>query len=113
MRERATGGLKTAPAPEGLRDPVEALQAVEKLAEPSIVVLKDFHPHLGDPIVVRALRDLAHALKSTFTTVLLLSPTLLIPPELEKEISVLDVLEAIEGKLSIGDVKGNVITHHT
>jgi SpoVK/Ycf46/Vps4 family AAA+-type ATPase len=70
---------------------VEALQAVERLTEPSIVVLKDFHPYLSDPVVIRALRDLAHALKSTYSTVLLLSPTLLIPPDLEKEISVLDV----------------------
>jgi SpoVK/Ycf46/Vps4 family AAA+-type ATPase len=41
--------------------------------------------------VVRALRELAHALKSTYTTVVLLSPTLVIPPEIEKEVSVLDV----------------------
>lgn len=88
---RRLGGARGAAPPEDLRDPVAALQAVEKLAEPSLVVLKDFHPHLADPTAVRALRDLAHALKSTYTTVLLLSPTLAIPPELEKEISVLDV----------------------
>jgi SpoVK/Ycf46/Vps4 family AAA+-type ATPase len=73
------------------RDPVEALGAIEKLAEPALVVLKDFHPFLSDPAVVRSLRELAHSLKSTYTTVVLLSPTLSIPPELEKEITVLDV----------------------
>ncbi len=88
---RRLGGGRGAPAPEGITDPVAALQAVEKLAEPSLVVLKDFHPYLADPTVVRAVRDLAHALKSTYTTVLFLSPVLAIPPELEKEISVLDV----------------------
>jgi AAA+ superfamily predicted ATPase len=77
--------------PEGAAQPLEALAAIEKLGEPALVVLKDFHPFLQDPVVVRALRDLAHELKSTFTTVLLLSPTLAIPVELEKEISVLDV----------------------
>ncbi|HZZ85598.1 MAG TPA: AAA family ATPase [Anaeromyxobacteraceae bacterium] len=76
---------------EGGKDPVEALGAVEKLSEPSLVVLKDFHPFLNDPTVTRALRELGQALKSTYTTVIILSPTLLIPPELEKEISVLDV----------------------
>ncbi|BDG09439.1 AAA family ATPase [Anaeromyxobacter paludicola] len=76
---------------EGGKDPVEALAAVEKLSEPSLVVLKDFHPFLNDPTVVRAVRELGQALKSTFTTVMILSPTLHIPPELEKEISVLDV----------------------
>jgi ATP-dependent 26S proteasome regulatory subunit len=40
---------------------------------------------------VRALRELSQDLKSTYTTVILLSPTLTIPVELEKEISVLDV----------------------
>jgi len=88
---RRLGGARTVPPPEGATQPLEALQAVERLNEPSIVVLKDFHPYLSDPAVVRALRDLAHALKSTYTTVLLLSPSLVIPPELEKEISVLDV----------------------
>ena len=73
------------------RDPVEALAAVEKLADPALVVLKDFHPFLSDPTVVRALRELGQALKSTYTTVVLLSPTLALPPELEKEITVLDV----------------------
>ena len=41
--------------------------------------------------VVRALRELGHALKSTYTTVVLLSPTLVMPPEIEKEVSVLDL----------------------
>jgi AAA+ superfamily predicted ATPase len=88
---RRLGGARTLPAPEGANLPVEALQAVERLGEPSLVVLKDFHPYLSDPIVIRAVRDLAHALKSTYSTVLILSPSLVIPPELEKEISVLDV----------------------
>jgi SpoVK/Ycf46/Vps4 family AAA+-type ATPase len=88
---RRLGGARTGAAPEGAREPLEAIAAVEKLPGPSLVVLKDFHPYLADPAVVRALRELAHALKATFTTVVLLSPTLVIPPEIEKEISVLDV----------------------
>jgi SpoVK/Ycf46/Vps4 family AAA+-type ATPase len=87
---RRVGGARPG-ASEGGKDPVEALAAIEKLAEPSLVVLKDFHPFLNDPTVVRALRELAQSLKSTYTTVILLSPTLFIPPELEKEISVVDV----------------------
>jgi ATP-dependent 26S proteasome regulatory subunit len=86
---RREGGGRGA-GPEA-RDPVEALAAIEKLADPALVVLKDFHPFLSDPAVVRALRELAHSLKSTYTTVVLLSPSLTIPPELEKEITVLDV----------------------
>ncbi len=88
---RREGGSKTAAGLDGAREPLAALAAIEKLSEPSLVVLKDFHPYLQDSAVLRALRELAHALKSTFTTVVLLSPTLVIPPEIEKEVSVLDV----------------------
>ena len=84
-------GARTVTMSDSSRDPVEALSAIGKLTEPSLVVLKDFHPYLEAPAVVRALRELAQDLKSTFTTVLLLSPVLTIPTELEKEISVLDV----------------------
>jgi AAA+ superfamily predicted ATPase len=88
---RRLGGSKTAPPSEDAREPLAAVQAIAKLSEPSLVVLKDFHPWLSDPAVVRAVRELSHALKSTYTTVVLLSPALVIPPELEKEVSVLDV----------------------
>ena len=88
---RLAGGSKTAEAPAGATEPLAAIAAIEKLPEPSLVVLKDFHPYLADAAVVRALRELSQALKSSYTTVVLLSPTLVIPPELEKEVSVLDV----------------------
>ena len=88
---RHAASTRGAPLPEETRNPLEALAAIEKLTEPSLVVLKDFHPYLEEKSVVRALRELAHSLKSTFTTVILLSPSLHIPVELEKEVSVLDV----------------------
>ncbi|HET8732993.1 MAG TPA: AAA family ATPase, partial [Anaeromyxobacteraceae bacterium] len=87
---RRVGGIRGT-GPEGAREPMEALAAVEKLTEPSLVVLKDFHPYLSDPAIVRALRELAQSLKTTYTTVILLSPVLQIPTELEKEMTVLDV----------------------
>ncbi len=88
---RKIQGARYVPPLDGTKDPVEALQAVQKLAEPSLVVLKDFHPFLNDPIVVRWIRELSYHLKTTYTTLVLLSPTLTIPTELEKEMSVLDI----------------------
>jgi ATP-dependent 26S proteasome regulatory subunit len=88
---RKLAGARAATAVDGSRDPADALRAVAALAEPSLVVLKDFHPFLNDPVVVRSLRELGHHLKTTYTNVLLLSPTLNIPVELEKDVSVLDV----------------------
>src|SRR6059058_1541220 len=88
---RRIGGARAVPHLDAQKSPVEMLATLAKLGEPSLVVLKDFHPYLGDAQVVRALRELAHDLKSTYTTVILLSPVLQIPVELEKEVSVLDV----------------------
>ena len=88
---RRMSGARTMAISEQSRDPVEALAAIAKLTEPSLVVLKDFHPFLDGPAVVRAMRELAQELKSTYTTVILLAPVLTIPVELEKEVSVLDV----------------------
>ncbi len=89
MRQ-VSGGRAVTP-PEETREPVPALMHIQEIREPSLVVLKDFHPYLDSPVAVRAMRDLAHYLKSTHTTVLLLSPVLSIPVELEKEVTVLDV----------------------
>src|SRR5947207_844444 len=88
---RRVSGARSMPISEQSRDPIEALSGIAKLTEASLVVLKDFHAFLDNPAVVRALRELAQDLKSTYTTVILLSPSLTIPVELEKEISVLDV----------------------
>ncbi|MHB8417906.1 MAG: AAA family ATPase [Myxococcales bacterium] len=76
---------------EATREPVDALAAVAKVADPALVVLKDFHPYLQDPKVVRALRELGQDLKGRYTTAVLLSPVLSVPVELEKEMAVLDV----------------------
>jgi SpoVK/Ycf46/Vps4 family AAA+-type ATPase len=78
-------------AVDGPKDPTEALAAVGQLTDASLVVFKDFHPYLNDPVVVRALRELSHQLKSSYTTLILVSPVVNIPTELEKEIAVLDV----------------------
>jgi ATP-dependent 26S proteasome regulatory subunit len=87
---QVSGGRAVAP-PEETREPARALIHIQEIKDPSLVVLKDFHPYLDSPVAVRAMRDLAHYLKSTFTTVLLLSPVMSIPVELEKEVTVVDV----------------------
>jgi ATP-dependent 26S proteasome regulatory subunit len=87
---KTSGGRSVAPLQDS-QEPGKVLQAIAEITEPALVVLKDFHPYLDHPPVVRALRDLAHWLKSTATTVVLLSPCLVIPNDLEKEISVVDV----------------------
>ncbi len=85
-----TGALRGVDA-EGTHEPLQAVLAISKLQNPSLVLLKDFHRHLDDAVVVRALRELATALKSQFTTVVIIAPRLTLPDELEKDVTVIDV----------------------
>jgi ATP-dependent 26S proteasome regulatory subunit len=73
-----------------MRDPLRALEYVEKSGERALFLFRDFHPFLQDPTVVRKLRDLAKKLKSSPKTLLLLSPVLKLPTEVEKEVAVVD-----------------------
>ena len=95
------------------RDPLAALDFVLQSRDQAVFLLKDFHPFLNDTALVRRLRDLTYALKTSYKTLVLLSPVLKLPPELEKEITVVDyALPSLEdlGKLLdsiIESVKAN------
>ncbi|KMP12151.1 ATPase [Candidatus Nitromaritima sp. SCGC AAA799-A02] len=71
--------------------PEEALKIIAASTLKAVFVLKDFHPFLEQELVVRLMRDLVHQLKKSFKTIILVSPTLKIPPELEKDITVFDL----------------------
>jgi SpoVK/Ycf46/Vps4 family AAA+-type ATPase len=72
------------------RDPLALLTAILDDRETGIWVLRDFHPFLRDHTVVRRLREAAFGLEASTKTIILLGPVLKIPPELEKEITVVD-----------------------
>ncbi len=74
------------------KDPLAALDQVIEQVEPAIFIFKDFHPFLtkNNFAVIRKLKEIALHLKNSFKTVILISPTLEIPTELEKEITVLN-----------------------
>jgi SpoVK/Ycf46/Vps4 family AAA+-type ATPase len=91
LRMRGTSGASNRNDDVETQSPVEALRAIARQQAPTIVLLKDFHRHLEDPLVVRALRELGMTLKSAFTTVIIIAPTLRLPEELEKEVTVIDV----------------------
>lgn len=71
------------------RDPLAALEQVVEQVEPAIFVFKDFHPFLSrsNHTVIRRLKEIALHLKNSFKTVIIVSPVLEIPVELEKEIT--------------------------
>ena len=75
---------------EATRDPLAALDFVMESRDQAVFLFKDFHPFLNDTSLVRRLRDLTYALKTSYKTLILLSPVLKLPAELEKEITVVD-----------------------
>ncbi len=86
-----TGQRNAKSIAEGSQDPMCALDFVLNSHEPSIFIFHDFHPFLGDSTVIRKLREIAAAIKESFKTLVLVSPVLKIPCELEKDISVIDL----------------------
>ena len=73
------------------RDASTALDEVLAHVEPALYLFKDLHPFLNrsHPEVVRRLKDIALHLKHSRKTLILVGPVLEIPPELEKEVTVL------------------------
>jgi hypothetical protein len=95
------------------KDPLTALDQVIEQVEPAIFIFKDFHPFLtrNNFAIVRKLKEIALHLKDSLKTIVLISPMLEIPTELEKEITVLnyplpsrDDLSALLDRI-IADVK--------
>src|SRR3989441_10469006 len=76
----------------GSKDPRKALRFVveAKADERAVFILRDLHAYLKNPEVVRLLRDIGRKLKEELKTVFLISPLLAIPPELDKEVAVVE-----------------------
>ena len=74
------------------KDPLAALDQVIEQVEPAIFILKDFHPFLtkNNFAIIRKLKDIALHLKNSFKTIVLISPVMEIPAELDKEVTVIN-----------------------
>jgi SpoVK/Ycf46/Vps4 family AAA+-type ATPase len=75
---------------QSLADPLQVLTSIIHSEEEAIFVLLDFHPFLENHQVIRRVRDVARSLKNTHKTVIFLSPKLVLPDEVSKEIVVFD-----------------------
>ena len=74
------------------KDPLVALDQVIEQVEPAVFLFKDLHPFLTRTsfTVTRKLKEIALHLKASFKTIVIVSPVLEIPVELEKEITVVN-----------------------
>ena len=73
------------------REPVQALANMESMTVEAVFILKDFHRHMDDPIVVRRLRDVGQKFATNRRTVIITAPEITIPPELTTLVEYFDL----------------------
>lgn len=115
-----TQGLQPAPSHGGpALTLLAALEFVDRSDQDALFLFKDVHASISDPIITRRLRDLALRLKNSRKTLIIVAPLLRLPPELEKDITVIDydmpsydelgeLLDLIIGKMKRDGVDVNV-----
>jgi SpoVK/Ycf46/Vps4 family AAA+-type ATPase len=64
------------------REPAQVLGVLEGISVEAAFILKDFHRHMEDPVVVRRLRDVGQKFSKNRRTVIIIAPSIKMPPEL-------------------------------
>ena len=103
----------------GTTDPKKALEWVIRQQSPGVFVMLDLHSHLGDdhrpadPTLVRLLREVSATFQSgtTARALIIVAPLLRIPPELEKDITLVDF--PLPGETEIRSVLDGMIAANT
>ncbi|MEM4721738.1 MAG: AAA family ATPase [Candidatus Methanomethylicaceae archaeon] len=83
LKDHQTGQVRQ------MADPLKPLQAVPTLPEGAILFLCDFHRFITATEIYRTLKNLVPVLKATDRHIVIVSPVLSIPVELEKDITVI------------------------
>ena len=100
--ERLARAMKSALGAEGAaaatgaaiyntREPVQALANMESMTVEAVFILKDFHRHMDDPVVVRRLRDVGQKFAANRRTVIITAPELAVPAELATLVEYFDL----------------------
>jgi SpoVK/Ycf46/Vps4 family AAA+-type ATPase len=75
----------------GTQEIIPALDKVIDNKESGFYIFKDLHFFLDDPKLIRKLKDVSQRLRKSTKTLFILSPSLILPNELEREVTVVDV----------------------
>ena len=75
----------------GAGDPFAAVREATGHTRAGLFIFLDLHPFLADPRMVRAIRDLAQVAPLAHRTAMFVMPRAVVPPELEKEVAIVDV----------------------
>src|SRR5450755_2167966 len=95
MRAAMSSGVSEAAIPKtavyNTADPVQALANLETMTLEAVFVLKDFHRHMENPVVVRRLRDVGQKFSANRRTLVLTAPAIEMPPELVSLVEFVDL----------------------
>lgn len=94
MMTATSSGSAAAAAPGSIyntREPVQALANMESMTLEGVFILKDFHRHIDDPVVVRRLRDVGQKFSANRRTVVITAPEFSVPLELAKLVEYFDL----------------------
>ena len=89
--EGAAAATATGTAIYNTREPVQALANMESMTVEAVFILKDFHRHMDDPVVVRRLRDVGQKFAANRRTVIITAPELAVPAELATLVEYFDL----------------------
>lgn len=104
-------------ADENTRNPIEALRWIMNNNERAIFVLEGFHHYMtpnsdAGLVIIGLLKELSDTLHSSYKTIIIVAPVLQLPPDLEKDISVIyystpskeEIMEIIDKVLADANV---------
>ncbi len=87
----ASGAAAAGAAIYNTREPVQALANMEATTLEAVFILKDFHRHMDDPVVVRRLRDVGQKFATNRRTVIITAPEITVPAELATLVEYFDL----------------------
>lgn len=81
---------KDVKAKDRIEDPIDALNYIKNGGVDTIYIMRDFHMFFNANKVVRLVRDISRDFKQQRKTMIIVSPVKKIPPELERDITVIE-----------------------
>jgi SpoVK/Ycf46/Vps4 family AAA+-type ATPase len=91
MSSMVSEGAGAAASIYNTREPVQALANMESMTLEAVFILKDFHRHIDDPVVVRRLRDVGQKFSANRRTVIITAPDIAVPAELTTLVEYFDL----------------------
>lgn len=109
-------GGKTPQLVQNTEAPPEALDIIAKIGTPDkstglnskvVVILRDFHEFLEDPLIKSKIKDILPDYKISKRMLIITAPIVKLPPELEKEFALVE--SALPDKKQIGELLDGIV----